>query len=265
MQSHKSGSQIKVSIPFAARAEKIRARFNREFFHPGTAAVYGSGSQTSLALPLALGIVDPAQRPEVLAALLRDLEQRGHATSGAIGFRYLLQALTEAGRPDAILRFLQQDDKPGYGMMLRRGATSLTESWDASRGASWNHSFLGQVNEWFYGALAGIAPDPANPGFRKFFVRPRPVGDLAWLEASYASPHGPIEVRWERVGGRFQLRLRVPANTTASVFLPNRAGADATEGGVPLERARGVTVVRREAAELELEVGSGLYVFATEI
>jgi hypothetical protein len=249
---------------FAARAEAIRARFNAAFFHPGGTPLYGTGSQTSLALPLALGIVEPAQRPAVTAALLHDLEQRGHATSGAVGFRYLLQALGDAGRSDAIERFLRQDDKPGYGLMLRRGATTLTESWDASRGASWNHFFLGQVNEWFYGALAGLAPDPAQPGFKKFFVRPQPVGDLAWVEASHRSPHGPIEVRWERQGPRFTLRVHVPANTRATVELPADAAARVTESGLALEQARGVSLVRRAERRITLEVESGRYDFAVE-
>jgi hypothetical protein len=83
---------------YAARAERIRASYNRKFFHADTGS-YATGSQASLALALALGIAEPANRPAVLAALVRDVEQRGYATAGDVAFRSLLQALAEGDAP----------------------------------------------------------------------------------------------------------------------------------------------------------------------
>jgi alpha-L-rhamnosidase len=59
-----------------------------------------------------------------------------------------------------------QSDKPGYGYQLKMGAPSLTEAWNADRGSSQNHFMLGQIMQWFYADLAGIASDPAGPGFK---------------------------------------------------------------------------------------------------
>jgi hypothetical protein len=115
------------------------------------------------------------------------------------------------------------------------GATSLTEAWDARRSSSHNHFMLGQIMEWFYHDLAGIASDPAGPGFRKIIIRPQPVGDVTWAKASYDSLHGKISVQWDRTDGRFTLKAAVPANTTATVFVPVGSGMTVTEGGRPAE------------------------------
>jgi alpha-L-rhamnosidase len=249
---------------FAGLAARIRASYNRHFFHPES-GTYATGSQCANALPLVMGIVAPADRPAVLAALVRDVEQRGdEMTAGDIGFRYLLQALAEGGRSDVIYRMINQDDKPGYGYMLKQGATSLTESWNANRSSSWDHFMLGQITEWFYRDLAGIDDDPAGPGFQKIILRPQPVGDLQWVTATYHSIHGPITVHWEHDPGRFVLRADIPANTTATVFLPARPGTAVTEGGAPADRSPGVTFLRREGDRAVYAIESGGYQFASQ-
>lgn len=245
---------------FAAKAARLRERYNREFFHADT-RTYATNSQCANALPLVMGIVEPADRAPVLAALVRDVAQRGYATAGDIGFRYLLQALATTGRSDVIYGLINQDEKPGYGYMLKKGETSLTEAWDANLGVSHNHFMLGQITEWFYKDLAGIDVDPAGPGFKKIVLRPQPAGDLAWVEASYASIRGPIAVRWERKGDRFVLKAAIPANTTATVFLPAGAGSDVSEGGAPAERGAGVTFLRREGDRMVYAIESGAYSF----
>lgn len=209
---------------FADKAEAIRTLYNRELYRPGTPEVYGTGSQTSLILPLALGIAEPAHREGVLASLLRDIAARGHSSTGAIGTRYLFRVLTDAGQADLLYRLVTNPGMPGYAFQLRQGNTSLAESWTAQLGASQNHFFLGQVLEWFYHDLAGIRPDEARPGFKHIRIQPQPVSDLQWVEATYESVHGPIAIRWDRGGGRFKLKVTIPANTTATVHLPSRDG-----------------------------------------
>ena len=77
-----------------------------------------------------------------------------------------------------IYDMINQDERPGYGYQLKKGATSLTEAWDANHHASHNHFMLGHITEWFYKDLVGIDSDPAGPGFKKIIIRPTPVGDL---------------------------------------------------------------------------------------
>lgn len=208
---------------YRARAEAIRAAFNREFFRPGEPGLYGTGSQTSLALPLALGLVEPEHREAARAALVREIETRGHFSAGAVGTGYMFRALADAGRADLIHRMATRPDTPGYGMQLEREATALAESWTAWTGASQNHFFLGQIVEWLHRDLAGLAPDEAYPGFKHAIIRPRPAPGVEWAEAEHETPHGRLAVRWERKGGRFRLELTVPPNASATVFLPGEA------------------------------------------
>lgn len=246
---------------FAAKAEKIRADFNRAFYNKAQ-GFYGGNSQCANALPLVMGIVEPQNRDAVLAALVRDVESRDYGiTAGDVGFRYLLQALAQGGRNDIIYRMINRDDKPGYGYQLKMGATALTEAWDANRNSSHNHFMLGQITEWFYKDLAGIDSDPAGPGFKRIIIRPNPVGDLKFVRASYNSIRGKIVSDWTRDGQRFTLKIRIPANTTATVFLPAKPGAEIRENGKPAAQSSCVKFLRREGDRAVFAIESGEYQF----
>ncbi len=154
---------------------------------------------------------------------------------------------------------INQDRTPGYAYELKQGATSLTEAWDANLHASQDHFMLGQITEWFYRGLAGIEPDPSGPGFRKILLQPQPAGDLAWVEARYESARGPIAVRWERSGARFTLDVTVPADSTATVYVPSRPETKVREEGGP-----GMAFLRREEDRAVYAIGSGHYRFSSE-
>ena len=115
--------------------------------------------------------------------------------------------------------------------------------------------------EWFYHDLAGIGSDPAGPGYKKILIRPQPVGDVTWTRASYDSVHGKIAVDWKRADGSLTLKTTVPANTTATVSVPARAGSNVTESGVAAERSAGVKFLRREGDRMVYAVSSGTYEF----
>ena len=246
---------------FAAKAETIRHAYNEKFFDAAKGS-YATGSQCANALPLVFGIVEPAHSNAVLSALVKDVEARdAQMTAGDIGFRFLLQALAQGGRSDLIYRMINQDAKPGYGFMLKKGATSLTEAWDANLTTSHNHFMLGHITEWFYKDLVGIDGDPTGPGFKKIIIKPTPVGDLTWAKASYDSGRGKISSHWKREGERFTLEVEIPPNTTATVYLPAKSGTEISEGGKPLAQSLGVKPLRDEADRKVLTIEPGRYAF----
>ncbi len=157
-----------------------------------------------------------------------------------------------------------QSERPGYGYQLAHGATSLTEAWDANPRSSQNHFMLGQIVEWFYGDLVGLAPDPEHPGFARVRVRPQPVPGITWARAAHASPRGRVAVGWKIEDGTFSLDVEVPPNTTAEVWVPARAASAVREGGRALDQAGGVRVLRQDGDRVVVEVGSGRYAFSTE-
>jgi hypothetical protein len=248
---------------YARDASRIGAAFNREFFDAGT-SVYATGSQTAQAMPLVLDLVPNGHRAGVLDALVRDI--RAHedgTTAGDVGYRYVLRALADGGRSDVIFDMNHQSDRPGYGYQLARGATSLTEAWDANPRSSQNHFMLGQIMEWFYGDLAGLAPDEDHPGFERVRVRPQPVSGITWARATHDSPRGRIAVSWRRDGGAFSLEVDLPPNTSAEVWVPAEGVRGVREGGQPLEQAPGVRLLREEEGRVVLAVDSGRYAFTS--
>jgi alpha-L-rhamnosidase len=247
---------------FSQLADEIRAAFNQKFFNP-TNQTYATGSQCANAIPLVLNLCVPQHREAVLNALVANVQQH-NLTAGDVGYRYLLRALAEGGRSDVIFTMNNQSEKPGYGYQLKMGATSLTEAWDARRSSSQNHFMLGQIMEWFYADLAGIAPDPAGPGFKHIRIKPEPVGDVTWARASYNSIRGPVASDWKRADGEFTLRLSIPPGTIATVHLPSRSASTASESGAKLKRARGVKFIRQDGDRSVLQVASGHYEFRSQ-
>ena len=246
---------------YGSQADRIREAFTKAFFDP-TTSDYATGSQCANSIPLVMKMAKEAEAPRVLDKVVKDIRNRGNAlTAGDVGYRYLLRALAEGGRSDVIFDVNNQSDKPGYGYQLNQGATSLTEAWDAGRSSSQNHFMLGQLMEWFYHDLAGISSDPSGPGFKKFIIKPAMVGDLTWARGRYESIHGTIESQWERKGGAVTLKVTIPANTTATVYVPGATSNRITESGRLASRSKLVTFLRSDRGYQVYSVASGHYEF----
>ena len=248
---------------FEKLAEEIRRAFNKEFFNV-TNKNYATGSQCANSIPLVMNLCEPQHRAAVLDAVVADVRQHG-LTAGDVGHRYLLRALADGGRHDVIFEMNNQSEKPGYGYQLKQGATSLTEAWDARRSSSQNHFMLGQIMEWFYGDLAGIAPDPASPGFKNILIRPQPVGDVTWARASFNSVRGKILSEWKRDSDTLVLKVVVPPGATASVTLPARKDSVITESGKSITQQHGMKQTRRDDQSATIQISSGSYEFRTEL
>jgi alpha-L-rhamnosidase len=201
-------------------AKAVKKSFNVKFFDRKTKQ-YGSGSQTANAMALYMNLVEPANRNAVLTNLIKDIRNRNNAlTAGDIGYRYMLQALEQAGRSDVIFDMNSRSDVPGYGYQLAHGATSLTESWQALPSVSNNHLMLGHLMEWFYSGLCGINQAPNSVGFEKIQIRPQLVRNINSASASYHSIYGWIKCNWEKKGNNFELNVSIPGNTTAVIYFP---------------------------------------------
>jgi len=199
--------------------------------------------------------------------LVSDIRRRGNAfTSGEVGYRFLLGALAQEGYSDLIYKMNNQTEKPGYGYQIRQGATSLTEKWDAGVGSfgSQNHFMSGQINEWFFHDLLGIGVEANGAGFRKSIIKPMPIGDLKWVKGSYETVSGTIQVEWNRDNGTFELKLSIPANTSATVYVPAKKENTVTENGVRAAKSASIKFLRMEKDRAVYEVGSGEYNFKSK-
>lgn len=129
---------------YGTLAEEIKLAFNRKFYDPQRRQ-YEQGTQFSNALPLFLGLAEESNRAPVLDNILRDLErQHGHFDVGVLGAKYLIDALTQAGRADVAFRLATQTGYPSWAHLLEGGRTTLSEFW-ALHG-SHNHVMLGSID-----------------------------------------------------------------------------------------------------------------------
>ena len=247
-------------------AAAIKTAFQEKFFNKQTKQV-ASGSQAANAMAVYMGLIDEADKEAVVDNIVKDIRDRKNSlTAGDIGFRYLLKVLDQEGRSDVIFDMNSRTDVPGYGYQLAKGATALTESWQAYPSVSNNHFMLGHIMEWFYGGLAGISGDDSDSGkaFHHSVIRPQPVGDIQWAQADYHSPYGQLSSSWKKLGTTFDLHVTIPVNTTATVYLPAPANAIITEGWNAIGGRTDIRLVRWENGIAVLEIGSGSYHFRAE-
>ncbi|HEV2441537.1 MAG TPA: family 78 glycoside hydrolase catalytic domain [Steroidobacteraceae bacterium] len=247
---------------YSRRAVKSRNALNEHFFHP-TANQYDSGSQTANAMPLAIGLVPRGHRAAVLENLVADIRAHGnHVTAGDVGFHYVVLALTRNGRGDVLYDILTRTDPPSYGYQLARGATSLTESWNADPDKSQNHFMLGHAETWLYGGLAGIQIDMSRPPSERIRIAPQAVDGIQAASARYPSVLGEVTVAWRKEGGHLYLEARIPPGAAATLEMPARMAGEVRESGKPLEQARGIGGIRQAGHAAVIIVGSGHYAFS---
>lgn len=232
-------------------AGKIRDSFNATFFDQET-KVYGNGSQTSMAMPLSAGMVDEIYQKPVLRNLVNSIKANGTMnTTGDVGHRFLVDALYRNGQEQLLFDMTSRDDVPGYAYQLKKGITALSETWEGN--LSNNQLAMGHIFEWFYGGIAGISQEENSVAFKHIRIQPQPVGDLAWAKGSFHSPYGWIRTDWKKETGSFTLKVEIPVNTKATLYIPVSETARINCNGVPVSGAK------RENNLAIFEVGSGQY------
>ena len=252
---------------FEVLGDKIRQAYQQRFFDPATGRA-GPGTQGSQAFALYSDLVPAEARSRALDVLLENIrgERKGHLSTGILGTKFMLEELSRADRADAAYGMVQQTDFPGWGWMLANGATTLWEHWELSTNTySHSHPMFGSVSQWFIRWLGGIQTQPDAIGFDRILIRPQTVPELKWVKSSYNSVRGRIVSNWSRDGGRLSLELVVPANTSATVYVPAQAAAQVTESGRPVDQVKGVEFLRMENHAAVYGVGSGTYRFQSAL
>ena len=238
-------------------AASIKQSFNKKFFNVNT-KVYSTGSQTAMAMPFSVGLVDNKYKKAVIKNLV-DAIYAGNKelTAGDIGFHFLVNALDKGGASQLLFDMNNRDDVPGYGFQLKKGATALTESWPAREDVSNNHLMLGHIMEWFYSGLAGIDQEEGSVAYQKIRIRPQVVDDISSAKGSFHSPYGWITTDWKKDKNVFSLHVSIPVNTTANIYLP-------TAVNTVIYKNKGLVknqLINRVDGMAQIKVASGEYFF----
>jgi alpha-L-rhamnosidase len=201
---------------FARHAAATKAAFNNRFLHGDH---YDNNSVTANLLPLCFGLTPETDRAAVTTQLISRIAQYdNHIATGVVGTRWLMRGLTELHHPDLAWQIATNKDYPGWGYMVRQGATTIWELWNGNSADpamnSQNHvMLLGDLLTWCFEDLAGIAP--AEPGFKTIRMDPVFPQGLDSVNASYNCPYGLIKSAWRREGGLIAWDITIPPNTRA--------------------------------------------------
>ena len=88
---------------------------------------------------------------------------------------------------------------------------------------------------------------------------------MKWAEGHYDSMYGRIYSKWELTNGSLLYQATVPANTTATLYLPAESVEGITENNVPVVDAEGITSLGFENGRAVYQLQPGSYSFRSEL
>ncbi|MEE9432591.1 MAG: family 78 glycoside hydrolase catalytic domain [Melioribacteraceae bacterium] len=259
----------KDELNYSASAEKIKKAFNKKFFDKQTIQ-YSNNSHTVNILALIFKLVPPEYEKQIVTNLLQKIlgMSNNHIGNGIIGGQWLMRTLTNNGHADVAYNLASQKTYPSWGYMIEQGATTIWELWNGDNGNpamnSGNHvMLLGDLIIWFYENLAAIKTDSDQPAFKHITMKPQVLGDLTFVKASYNSIYGEIKSSWKLDDKNFGWDVTIPANTTATIYVPTLNKEDVLEENKLAQSAEGIEVKGWEDNYAVFKIQSGSYSFTS--
>ena len=202
--------------------------------------------QTPALFALKAGVVEGKAKADMIARLRENFKQHDNCLqTGFLGTSILMSTLTENGMEDIACDLLFQRKNPSWLYSVDNGATTIWERWNSytlEEGMhqksmnSFNHYAYGCVCEWIWESAAGIASDPAAPGFKHIIMRPIPDKRLGHLTAEYNSSAGTIRSAWRYEGDKWIWDFTIPEGATASVTVPGEGVREYQGGSYTISR-----------------------------
>lgn len=246
---------------YSKLAEEIKKAFVKTFLKPET-GVFDNGTQAAQSIAFYYDLVPENEKSAAFEQLILEIfnKHKGHLSTGIFATKFMFDFFREQNRNDVSYTVANQRDFSGWGNMVAHGATTLYESWVyPDTVASQNHPMFGSITEWYYRSILGI--NSTAPGFASFEIKPQPAGDLTWAKGYYNAIVGRIISDWKIDGTHFFLKVTVPANSQATIFVPSLPQRAVWEGGQPYEKSMGLKFIRYADGYAVFQAGSGNYSF----
>lgn len=202
---------------------RIKKDYKLKFYNSKT-HLFAEGKQTPNLLAIANGIVEGDEKDEVLSALIKSIKEKdnSHLDTGIFGTRKLIEVLSQSEEGlNLVYDILHQTTYPSFGhQIVGRDATTAWEQWYHLRGMmTCSHSMFVGIGADFYKVFAGIVN--AQNMYKKVYIKPMAPEKMTWANCTLDTPRGIFEVNWEKVNGEFKLHVKIPANCSATVEMPN--------------------------------------------
>jgi alpha-L-rhamnosidase len=258
---------------YSLLAENIKKAYNEKFLNKETNQ-YSTGSQTSNAMSLQLGLVPKEREKAVLANLVDDImiKNEGHLSTGILGTNALEQVLGKLGRADVMFKIATQTTYPSWGYTISKGATTVWEAFEIESKkpytVSLNMKMFGSTEIFFFRDLAGIGR--GDIGFKQIIIRPCIVGDLTYAKASLKTVRGVIAVDWKVADRLLDMKVTLPTNSKGKVSVPKmqfknvtitESGNTLWKDGLYVGKVLGISGGSETEDYVTFDVGSGNYLF----
>lgn len=241
-------------------------------------------TQASYAIPLDLNIFNAANKSKALEGLRATITRTNvddggvkrpeySLMTGFIGTASISEALSENGADDLAYKLLTNKQYPSWLYSVVNGSSSIWErlnSYTVENGFggnnsmnSFNHYSFGAVAAWMYNFSLGIQRDPSVPAFKSFILQPTPDpnGEITSASGHYNSMYGQIRSAWKMENGKLIYTCTVPANTSATLYLPAKQINQVKESGRSLVGWKDVGVTNDKVV---IPLGSGTYLFVVQ-
>lgn len=249
-----------------------RAAMAFRSFHLAEDGKLTGDSQTAYVLAIRFGLLDEAGRARAGEHLVANIARRGmHLSTGFVGTKDLLHALSDVGRSDVASVLLMKRTFPSWGFSIDHGATSIWERWDGwtpSKGFqdagmnSFAHYAFGAVYQWMVRSLGGLVESRRSGEWLRLQMDfDHGLGDA---RVAWRGPRGWFESGWIRTGDGISWELRIPFGSTAKVSVKLKDGQQITEQNANMKHVSGVGQVARRGDWMDFEVSSGWYRFQIE-
>ncbi|MEZ4955785.1 MAG: family 78 glycoside hydrolase catalytic domain [Saprospiraceae bacterium] len=251
---------------------KIKSAFLNEYITPNGSTI--SNTQTSYVLALQFDLLPENLRQQAADRLAKNiLKYNTHLSTGFLGTPFLCHVLSRFGYTDLAFELLLQESYPSWLYPVKMGATTIWERWDGIKPDStfqnptmnsFNHYAYGAVGDWMYRVVAGIDLAEGFYGYKKINIHPHIGGKFTHISATQQTVYGEVASKWELKNGKLSLSVEIPANTTATIFIPTSNKNTVTENGTPIGQQESITVLGERNQYLQVEVGSGKYLFESD-
>ncbi|MBD5495391.1 MAG: family 78 glycoside hydrolase catalytic domain [Lachnospiraceae bacterium] len=174
-----------------------------------------SDRQCRYVRPLYMGLLSEKDA-KTAAKDLNELVSRNnyHLNTGFLTTPWLCRVLADYGYIETAYKVLLQEDTPSWLFAVKKGATTIWESWEGHFGdigvASLNHYSKGAVVSWLIGGICGI-----HVQGQEITIQPKPCRLMKYAESTFDSPAGMVKSRWEYRGEQVEYTVEIPANTRA--------------------------------------------------
>lgn len=204
---------------FAKYADKARKGYRKLVATPKFSL--DTNRQAKLVRPLYMRLLDDKHTDYAKQRLIEALESYGwRLGTGFLSTPFVLHVLQDIDIEYAY-RLLENEEMPGWLFMPKSGANTIWESWEGTKAqggvASLDHYSKGAVCEWLFSSMCGINVAGENA----FVISPRPGGSLTFAKAEYKSVYGTVKCAWQKTSDGVLYAVSVPANTTATIVLPD--------------------------------------------